>query len=54
MGGNVVGAFVGAWWYWVLLGRHRLRDSGAEDGEGTVVLASLSLCRDRADEVSVR
>jgi hypothetical protein len=38
----------------VLLGRRRLHDSGAEDGEGTAVLASLSLRRDGADEVSAQ
>jgi hypothetical protein len=45
------------WWrggIGVLMGRRRLHNSGAEDGDGTVVLALLSLHWDRADEVSVQ
>ncbi len=38
----------------VLLGHCWLHNSGAEDGEGTAVLALLSLHQDQADEVSVQ
>ncbi len=38
----------------VLFGHCQLHDSGAENGEGTAVLASLSLHWDWADEVSVQ
>jgi hypothetical protein len=38
----------------VLLGLCWLHDTGAEDGEATAVLASLSLRRNLADDVSVQ
>jgi hypothetical protein len=53
MGGNV-GAFAAAWWYWGVVGASLAARQRGRRWVGDSVLASLSLRRDRADEVSVQ